>query len=39
MSNERTTPEHIDIEDGGGCAEAWEAMSDVLHDEDEDEDE
>lgn len=35
----REFTEHIDIEDGGGCVEAWEAMSEALDEDDEDDEE
>jgi len=38
QNGERETPEHLQgVEDGGGCAEVWDAISEALADEDREE--
>ena len=37
MSDERETPEHlVNVDDGGGCAEVWEALSEARAEDDDD---
>lgn len=36
MSDDHETPEHLEqVEDGGGCAEVWEALSEARENNDE----